>query len=226
MRRTLPVLATSLLLAGCAATPMAPATYDALILSQKDSLGLEQRCCVDLAKLPAASLDKPQLPAISGATEIAKIGDAALPALAFRLPAEAQGKHVEVYSFGPKKGGGLRLDRITFVRPQYTFLDAQGNVLSAQLRSPVCWGDFDFNTIGVWNRARVPPQAQTVVIAPDMSAPNQMVDTRRFTAAPVVEAIAEARQSYLSQVSFGYTGALSVRLVEPEPRCTAHPDAP
>ena len=134
MRRRLPVLATSLL-AGCAATPMAPATYDALILSQKDSLGLEQRCCVDLAKLPAASLDKPQLPAISGATEIAKIGDAALPALAFRLPAEAQGKHVEVYSFGPKKGGGLRLDRITFVRPQYTFLDAQGNVLSAQLRA-------------------------------------------------------------------------------------------
>lgn len=57
-------------------------------------------------------------------------------------------------------------------------------------------------------------------------APKGMVDTRRFTAAPVVEAIAEARQSYLSQVSFGYTGALSVRLVEPEPRCTAHPDAP
>ena len=51
MPRRLLLVASSLLLAACASAPMPPATYDALILSQKDSLGLEGKCCVDLAKL-------------------------------------------------------------------------------------------------------------------------------------------------------------------------------
>lgn len=225
MKRTLAVVAC-LILAGCAATPMSPEAYHANISAQRESLDLEGRCCVDYSALTSVKLTDSQFSEISSLTQVTKVGGKPVPVLAFELPTSSEGKLVEVFSFGQKKGGSLRLDRVLFVKPNYVFLDAQRQVISVPRSSPVCWGDFDWSSIGVWNRAVVPGSARFLIIAPDLSSERQLVDTRRYSHSPVVDAIAESRKSYMSEVSFGYTGELSVRLIESEAatepkRCTA-----
>ena len=219
------LLVLSVSLCGCAATPMATEAHTRIVSSQAEAIQLRERCCADVASLTAIPLHSAQEIRITNSTAVTSIGDNPSPTTVFELPEVASNDAIQIFSFGAKKGGLLRLDRTTFIKPNVLFLDSSKDVIPPMHSPGVCWGSFDFSSAGVWSRVKIPSGARFVAIAPSITPPNQFIDTRGFAVAPGIQAIAEARKSYLSQVSFGYDGVYSISVVAssspPLGRCTA-----
>lgn len=205
----------AVMLAGCATTPMDAGTHYQLIEQQEHGLALRERCCAVISEITARPLQLPQLVTISRDTAVVNTENGPSPAVLFELPERRSRLHVQVFSFGEKKGGSLRLARVTFIRPQYLFLDSGKRSIHPAFSPNVCWGDFDFSSSGVWSRAEIPDGANYVLVSAALSPRSQIIDTRRLrNISPVADAISDEIKAYLRPISFGYSGEFHASIVD------------
>ena len=219
-RRYLAILLVAM--AGCAATPMRQDVHPQLISQQEQRLQVSRRCCSELVTMSSIPLRSSAEVMIDERMPIARVSGLPAPTVLLELSDSGGGRTFQFFSFGDRKRGLIRLDKVTFIRPIFAFLDADRALMGPPLEPPLCWGALPSGG-GVWTRLAIPADAKYVAISPSIAKSTQYVDTRAYDPGALdhmgvggkaaVEAISEARGSYLSQVSFGYEGLVHASLV-------------
>jgi hypothetical protein len=204
-------------LAGCAAAPMEGETWQATVRAEADRLGLDTRCCSELAEVPVIKLHGRVDLLFDESASVVMVEGRASPALRLDLETINPGASLEFFSYSDKKRGALRLGALTFIRPSFTFVNSKGSVLLVKADVPVCYGAKD-GYGGVWSRVEIPRNAASVVISSGIAKPVAIVDTRRLGASPgaVTEVIAASRESYINELRIGRAGIATVEAVSPD----------
>jgi hypothetical protein len=217
VRRIFPLFVMAAILAACAATPMQSDVWQSTVNSEAARLGLETRCCTELGEVPSKQLNKRLELSFDEHASIVKVERRASPALRLDLDADSAGASLEFFSYSDKKRGALRLGTITFIRPSFTFLSAEGSVVLVNANVPLCYGEKN-GYGGVWSRVEIPAGAASVVISSGIAKPVALIDTRKlwFSAGVAAEIIADSRQSYIHELRVGLTGIAAVEVVSPD----------
>ena len=110
------------------------------------------------------------------------------------------------------------------MRPSVLFLDHDRQLIEDAGDRPVCWGS-KHGGGGTWIRFEVPENARFAVVYPSLLHPTAKADMRRgvvygngigVAEAALINSIAEARQSYVADVSMGMVSLLGIELAEPD----------
>jgi hypothetical protein len=224
------VIASALALAACAPAPMKPEVRSELLANQAARLASTTSCCndwkeVDFARIAGA--DGVEVDIGARGTQVRTTDGAAAPVVGFRLPPH-ESRRLEFRSYSDRGKIGRMDDRL-FIRPDFTFLDADFAVLETVRNPALCMGYFDEGA-ALWTRVDAPGRAAYVVLSPSVAHPTQMVDTR-VPGGPflgpagnaIVDSIADARQSYIATATMGYLGKVTLQEIgageRPHGRC-------
>lgn len=213
-------------LCSCAATPMRQDQAQSMTVVQEQQLGVQSRCCVTIDEMnPVQTGGGSSEHSFGPASSIISFDGRPTTASLFKLPTGSNGKELEFISYSDRKRSVFRFDSVLFVAPALAFLDSSRRPIDTQPQPPLCWGAKNGKG-GLWTRVSVPDNAAYVVVAARTDRNLYPVDTRQLgSAGPVIEAIADARQSYATQVGTGYAGLYGLELVDrlhpPLGRCAA-----
>ena len=213
-------------LCSCAATPMRQDQAQSMTVAQEQQLGVQGRCCITIDEMSSVKIGSGSNEhSLGPASSIIAFDGRPTTASLFELPTGSSGKELEFISYSDKKRSVFRFDSLLFVAPAFAFLDSTRKPIDTQPQPPLCWGAKGGKG-GLWTRVSVPDNAAYVVVAARTDRNLNPVDTRQLgSAGPVIEAIADARQSYATQVGTGYAGLYGLELVDrlhpPLGRCAA-----
>jgi hypothetical protein len=220
------VVIVAFALSSCAATPLRQDQARSMAVTQEQQLGVQNRCCTTIDEMNSVQMGGGNSEhSFVPASPIISLDGRPTTASLFKLPTGSSGRALEFISYSDKKRSVFRFDSVLFVAPAFVFLDSSRKPMDTQTQPPLCWGTRSGNG-GLWTRVTVPDSAAYVVVAARTDHNLFPIDTRQLgSAAPVIEAIADARRSYVTQVGTGYAGLYSLGLVDrsrpPLGRCAA-----
>lgn len=205
-------------LGGCAVAPMTSETYARLLELDSSKISSAPACCKDWREVDfrrELTLQGIDL-SFGSNSQIRDFGTYRSPVAGLKLSGNTGQSDIEIFSFSDARHGAMRFDDRLFVRPDLVFLDADFQVVNVVSDPLMCWGSKD-QSGGVWFHHAIPAGAAFVVLSPSTRKPMQAVDTRTLGYIPPgIQAISDARgKTYISNVSMGYTGLISVRAVRP-----------
>ena len=215
-----------LLLSSCAAAPMKQDQARSMVAAQNQQIGVQSRCCTTIEEMNPTQISSGNGDYTFGsASSIVSLDGRPTTASLFALPPGSTGRKLEFVSYSDKKRSVFRFDSVLFVAPTFVFLDSSRKQVATESQLPLCWGAKSGHG-GIWTRSLVPERAAYVLVAARTDRTAFGIDTRQVgLAAPAIEAIAEARQSYSTQVGTGYSGLYSLELIDPSApplgRCSA-----
>lgn len=217
------VMATiALLLVSCAATPMSADQSQSRLVVQKQEIGLDRRCCMEAQNMPQIPWNGTFIDqAFDASSPVIPLDGRPTTANIYRLRPAYAGKQIEFFSYSDKKRSVFHFDSVMFIAPEFVFLDSNFRPMQLPDRPTVCWGGKSGKG-GLWARTEIPTNANYLLVAARNDKNIYAIDTRQAGAvgmassadALAIEAIAEARQSYVTQVGTGYSGLYSLDLVE------------
>jgi len=197
-----------------------------MVAAQDQQIGVQSRCCTTIEEMNPAQISSGIGDyTLGSASPIVSLDGRPTTASLFALPAGSTGRKLEFVSYSDRKRSAFRFDSVLFVAPTFVFLDSSRKQVAVEAQLPLCWGAKSGHG-GIWTRSLIPDNAAYVMVAARTDRTAFGIDTRQLDlAAPAMEAIAEARQSYLTQVGTGYSGLYSLELIDPSApplgRCSA-----
>ncbi|MBN8884693.1 MAG: hypothetical protein J0I77_03150 [Rudaea sp.] len=219
-------LATScaLTLVGCAPEAMRPEQRDKFLADQFQKISTLSECCADWSAASFKKSIESQSSDFEFGTEaslVHKFGGQLLPIEGFALPTFAKSYQLDFVSFSSGRYSALRFDNKLFIRANALLLDASFTTIKT-IENPPAFAKQDHGDFALYTRFTIDrSDAAYIVFYPSLSPATQQIDTRlgsdgTLGMAPgdanIASSIADARKSYLADLTLGISGLAALRV--------------